>query len=67
MARLLDRSTEDEVSQLVVEQLEDVGFSPLEAIPGLVKTITVLASLTCNPEQALDEAADLLADTGKVL
>jgi hypothetical protein len=67
MAKLLDRSTEDEVSQLVVEQLDDVGFGPEEAIPGLIRTITIMAALTTNPEQALDEAADLLADTGKVL
>lgn len=66
MAKVLDRSVEEEVSQIVIEQIDDVSFSPEEAIPGLVRAITVLASQSLNPEQALDEASNLLADTGKV-
>lgn len=64
MAKLLDRSTEDEVAELLIEALEDVGFGPEEAIPGLIQAAILLAEQTIDPEQALDEASNQLADSG---
>lgn len=68
MARLLDRSKEDEVARTVADALEEAGYEPQEAIPGLVQAIVEQANLydgsgsIYNRAQALDEAADLLAD-----
>lgn len=40
----------------------DEGLSPTEIIPGLVLAIRELANQTTNPEVALDEAMDMLAE-----
>jgi hypothetical protein len=63
---VLDRSVEDEVAEVVKEVLDDTGFSPEEAIPGLISLVISLAELTRYPEQSLDEAANILADSGVV-
>lgn len=64
--KILDTSVDTEVAELIIEQLEDCSFSPEESIPGLIKAITILAEHTHDPEQALDEAANILADTGVI-
>lgn len=63
MAKLLDRTVESEARDLVLDALSEGGFSPSEAIPGLIAAIYFLADEfgPCG-EQALDEAANLLAD-----
>lgn len=62
MARILDQSVAVDVREVVNMALEDAGFSAEEAIPGLVGAIHDQAQLTRDEEQALDEAANLLAD-----
>jgi hypothetical protein len=64
--KVLDRGVETEVAELVKEILDDTGFSPAEAIPGLINLVITLAELTPYPDQALDEAANILADSGLV-
>jgi hypothetical protein len=63
---VLDRAVEDEVAEVVNEVLDDTGFSPEEAIPGLIALVISLSELTKYPDQALDEAANILADSGVV-
>lgn len=43
-----------------MEAVADLGYTPAEAIPGMVKAIELLAEQTSAPGQALDEAAGLL-------
>lgn len=62
MRALLDKFSQQTVADIVIEAIEEGGFSPEEAIPGLVSAILDFAGLTADPEQALDEAANLLAD-----
>jgi len=64
MARILDTSVAGEVRDIIAAALDEAGFSPEEAIPGLVGAIYDQAQLTRYEEQALDEAANLLADGG---
>ena len=66
MANILIDTCDCEVAEVVLEQLDDCSFTAQEAIPGLVKAIALLAERTSDPEQALDEAADILAATGEV-
>lgn len=60
--RYLDQAVDSEVAYNVIEGLDEAGYSPEEAIPGLVMAITLLAEKTRFPEECLDEAANLLAD-----
>jgi hypothetical protein len=60
--RMLDRSRETSVADVINDALEEAGYSPAEAIPGLVVAIADQAELLEDPPQALDEAATLLAD-----
>jgi hypothetical protein len=64
--KVLDSAVADEVAEVVMEILDDTGFGPEEAIPGLINLVIKLAEMTSYPEQALDEAANLLADSGEV-
>jgi hypothetical protein len=64
--KVLDSAVADEVAEVVMEILDDTGFGPEEAIPGLINLVIKLAEMTSHPEQALDEAANLLADSGEV-
>lgn len=64
--RLLDQSQDQIVADAVIDTVEELGFTAEESIPGLVQAIVLLAEYTSDPEQALDEAANLLADTGRV-
>jgi hypothetical protein len=60
--RLLDTSKDSEIGRLVVEFLEEEGYSPEEMVPGLVEAIGNIAEATNDPEGVLDEAANLLSD-----
>lgn len=63
MPKLLTRAREDEVGVAVLDCLDEIGATPQEAIPGLVKAIYNQAEqFGYAREQVLDEAADLLAD-----
>ena len=62
MTKILDRGNESSVADDVMEILAERGYSVEEAIPGLVSAIVDLAFSSSNPEQVLDEAADLLSD-----
>lgn len=64
--RLLDQSQDQIVAEAVLDTVEELGFSPEEYIPGLINAIVLAAEHTADPELALDEAANLLADTGRV-
>ena len=62
MAKILDRSVESELAEPIQELIDDLGFSPEEAIPALIAAVITLADYTDAPDQALDEAANILAD-----
>lgn len=62
MPKLLDRTHEEEVAQEVQDNLLDEGYSAEEIIPGLVLAIEELSLMTDDPNQALDEAANILAE-----
>ena len=62
MTKILDRGNESSVADDVMEILAERGYSVEEAIPGLISAIVDLAFSSSNPEQVLDEAADLLSD-----
>lgn len=62
MAKLLDSRKAIEIRDGLLDALDELGYDPEESIPGLVATLYAIADLTPLPEQALDEAADLLAD-----
>ena len=62
MSRILITDKDAEVANVIVDALQEAGFEPEEAIPGLVVAISALAEVTSNPEQALDEVANMIAD-----
>jgi hypothetical protein len=65
--KILDHSQAGSIAELVIECLDDNGYSnEEEAIPGLIQAIVDLADGRDESarEQLLDEAADLLADGG---
>jgi hypothetical protein len=63
-SKVLDVSNDAGVADAIKQALEDLGYEPEQAIPGLVQAIILLAEYTSDPEAALDEAANLLADSG---
>lgn len=64
--KVLDQGSDVLGSDAFLDTISDLGLSPEEAIPALIMTIVLLAERTFDPERALDEAANLLADTGRV-
>lgn len=62
MAKVLDTYSAATIADALEEFLDDLGFPPEEAIPGLVMGILRLSLKTKSPDEALDEAANLLAD-----
>ena len=62
MTKILDRGSESAVAEDVLVILAERGYTVEEAIPGLINAIVDLSFSSSNPEQALDEAADLLSD-----
>jgi RNase adaptor protein for sRNA GlmZ degradation len=62
MSKLLDHSQAGAVKTIVLEALEDAGYTVVEEnIPGLVDALIELAD---GDDQLLDEASNLLADGG---
>ena len=59
MTSSLDRSQEEEVAGLLMEMLDETGYTPEEFIPGLMLAAKLLASVNAN-ENVLDEAVQLL-------
>lgn len=57
----LDPFAAEEIAESVVSTLEGEGFSPSEAIPGLIDAIILLAD---GNDELLDAAANYLADGG---
>lgn len=57
----LDPYAATDIATEVVSSLEDAGYSPSEAIPGLVQAIIEFAD---GDEELLDAAANFLADGG---
>ena len=57
----LDPFAAEEIAESVVETLESEGFSPAEAIPGLIDAIIRIAD---GNDELLDAAANYLADGG---
>lgn len=64
MSNLIDAKNSALVAEAVIEAVEEAGFEPEEAIPGLVEAIILLAEKTVDPERYLDLAANQLADSG---
>jgi hypothetical protein len=62
MGRILDRAHEGDLARMITELFETEGYGPEELIPGLVRAIQVSALMLPDTQQALDEAADLLAE-----
>lgn len=62
MAKLLDTYSAGTIADALDEFIDDLGFPPEEAIPGLVKGIWNQAQKTEKPGALLMEAGDLLAD-----
>jgi CheY-like chemotaxis protein len=62
VSRILVDDQAVNVANVIVDALEEAGYEPEVAIPGLILAVTALAEVTNDPEQALDEAANLLAD-----
>lgn len=60
--RLLNKGRANELGETVLDALEELGYEAEELIPALVCAAYKLANMTAVPEQALDEAAELLAD-----
>jgi hypothetical protein len=60
--KFLDQSRDSEIARLIEEFLSDEGYSAEESIPGLIAAVVLIAEKTNFPEEALDEAANLLAD-----
>lgn len=63
--RLLDQGSDVLGSDSILDLIDELGLSAEEAIPACVMAIALLAEKTYDPELALDEAANLLADTGR--
>lgn len=61
---LIDEQNSALVAEAVIEAVEEAGFEPEEAIPGLVDAIILMAEKTSDPERFLDLAANRLADSG---
>lgn len=59
---ILDQGFDTSVADAVTQLIDELGFSSEEAIPGLVRAIILLSEFTSNPEAAMDEASNLLAD-----
>ncbi len=60
--KVLDPGQATAVAEDVLETLDTIGYTPEEAIPGLILLVTLLSEQTSAPEQALDEAAILLSE-----
>lgn len=60
--KILDQGQDTLVADTIMAIAEEDGFSPEEIIPGLIMAVILLAEKTFDPETALDEAANLLAD-----
>lgn len=63
MTRILDHGQDTAVMRDVMELVDTQGYTPEEAIPGLIMAIIILSNMVDGAsDQALDEAANLLAD-----
>lgn len=60
--RVLNRSQEDNITALLLDTLEEVGYTPEEVISGVMVTLRILALRTSNPSQAIDEALRILEE-----
>lgn len=60
MSKLLNPAAAEDVRMLVLELQAELNLTPEEMIPGLIAGIVDLARLTPVPEQAIDEAVDML-------
>jgi len=62
MAKVLDDYSASTIADALDEVFEDLGFPAEEAIPGMIASIRRMAGRLEDSEEALDEAANLLAD-----
>ena len=62
--KALDTYPAESLCEALLEAIEDLGFPPEEAIPGMILAVLRLAAMTEDEEGALDEAANILADGG---
>lgn len=60
MGKILDSGFDAEIARALLDVMEEAGYSPLEAIPGLILAVHLLAEKSGAPEQARREAGDLL-------
>lgn len=59
---VLDTYSAGSIADALDEVFDDLGFPPEEAIPGMVQSIIRMANRLEKATEALDEAANLLAD-----
>lgn len=62
--KYLDCGVDSEVASNILDNLDEMGYSPEESIPGLIQAVFILSEKTGFPEECLDEAANLLAESG---
>lgn len=65
MSRLLDPTWAFDIGDELVRILvEDGGYTPEQAIPGLIRALVQFAESTNEFDQLMDESANMLADGG---
>ena len=62
MANVLDRSQEEVVAGILLENQEELGYVPEEFIPGLMVAARSLAANSGASDQVLDEAVQILGE-----
>jgi hypothetical protein len=58
--KILDSGLDTDIAGLIIETLVDSGYKDEEIIPGLIMAVKLLCHATILPDQALDEAIELL-------
>lgn len=61
MVKLLDDSRAVEIADMILDSLEDAGYSVEEIIPGLIQGVIDISN---DDDALLDQAANFLADGG---
>lgn len=60
--KILDNGCDQSIARLVLDLIDETGYTPEEAISGLCLAIWLLGDLTISQSQALDEAVAVLSD-----
>ena len=60
MPPVLDRGLEEDIAVILLDSMEELGYTPEEFIPGLILAAKMLAAEHREGEQVLDETFNLL-------